>query len=95
MVLKNNESGSKARVAIYVRVSTNHQIDKDSLPMQKQDLTAYAKLMLGTDDVVIFEDAGYSGKNTARPKFREMISQIRSGAFTHLLVWTLPLCMMS
>ena len=87
MVLKNNESGSKARVAIYVRVSTNHQIDKDSLPMQKQDLTAYAKLMLGTDDVVIFEDAGYSGKNTARPKFREMMSQIRSGAFTHLLVW--------
>ena len=36
------------RVAIYVRVSTLHQVDKDSLPMQKQDLLAYAKLMLGT-----------------------------------------------
>lgn len=75
------------RVAIYVRVSTLHQIDRDSLPMQKQDLLAYAKIMLGTDDCVIFEDAGYSGKNTDRPKFQEMMSQIRAGGFTHLLVW--------
>lgn len=79
--------GIKARVAIYVRVSTLHQIDKDSLPMQKQDLIAYAKLMLGTDDFVIFEDAGYSAKNTDRPKFQEMMSQIRTGVFTHMLVW--------
>ena len=79
--------GSKARVAIYVRVSTLHQVDRDSLPMQKQDLIAYAKLMLNTDDYVIFEDAGYSGKNTDRPKYQEMLSQLRAGAFTHLLVW--------
>jgi len=76
-----------AKVAIYVRVSTLHQIDRDSLPMQKQDLLAYAKLMLNTEDCVIFEDAGYSGKNTDRPKFQEMMSQIRAGSFTHLLVW--------
>lgn len=86
MVHKTNQDGNN-RVAIYVRVSTLHQIDKDSLPMQKQDLIAYAKLMLNTDDYVIFEDAGYSGKNTSRPKFQEMMSQIRSGMFTHLLVW--------
>lgn len=87
MALKNLPPGARARVAIYVRVSTLHQVDRDSLPMQKQDLIAYAKLMLGTDDVVIFEDAGYSGKNTDRPKFQEMMSQIRTGTFTHLLVW--------
>lgn len=81
----NNER--KLRVAIYVRVSTTYQVDKDSLPMQKQDLIAYAKLMLGTDDYVIFEDAGYSGKNTDRPRFQEMMSQMRAGLFTHLLVW--------
>ena len=78
---------TRARVAIYVRVSTLYQVDKDSLPMQKQDLIAYAKLILGTEDYVIFEDAGYSGKNMDRPKFQEMMSQIRSGAFTHMLVW--------
>lgn len=87
MTLKNLPPGARARIAIYVRVSTLHQIDRDSLPMQKQDLIAYAKVMFGTDDIVIFEDAGYSGKNTDRPKFQEMMSQIRAGGFTHLLVW--------
>ena len=62
---KNQERPKKA--ALYVRVSTNYQIDKDSLPMQRQDLVNYAKLMFGIDDYVIFEDAGYSGKNTDRP----------------------------
>lgn len=75
------------KVAIYIRVSTTHQIDRDSIPMQKSDLIAYTKLMLNTEDYVIFEDAGYSGKNTDRPNFQKMMSQIRSGTFTHLLVW--------
>ena len=75
------------RVAIYIRVSTTHQIDKDSLPMQRKDLISYAKLMLHTENYSIFEDAGYSGKNMERPKFKEMMSLIRSGFFTHVLVW--------
>lgn len=75
------------RVAIYIRVSTTYQIDKDSLPMQRQDLIAYSKLLLNTDDYVIFEDAGYSGKNTQRPQYQEMMAQIDKGLFTHLLVW--------
>lgn len=87
MMQNRTAPASTNRVAIYIRVSTTHQIDKDSLPMQRQDLIAYAKLMLNTDDYVIFEDAGYSGKNTDRPKFQEMTSQIRQGAFSHLLVW--------
>ena len=81
------QSGSQNRVAIYIRVSTTHQIDKDSIPMQRNDLVSYARLMLNTDDYAIFEDAGYSGKNTDRPNFQKMMSQIRSGDFTHLLVW--------
>jgi len=81
------QSGNQNRVAIYIRVSTTHQIDKDSIPMQRNDLVSYARLMLNTDDYAIFEDAGYSGKNTDRPNFQKMMSQIRSGAFTHLLVW--------
>jgi len=55
--------------------------------MQRQDLISYSKLILNTDDYIIFEDAGYSGKNTLRPKFQEMMTQIRQGLFTHLLVW--------
>ena len=68
-----NSDAKNVRVAIYVRVSTLYQVDKDSLPMQKNDLIAYAKLMLGTDDYFIFEDAVYSGKNTDRPKYQETV----------------------
>ncbi|WP_346888301.1 recombinase family protein [Clostridium sp. UBA1056] len=77
----------KNKVAIYVRVSTNYQIDKDSLPLQRSELSNYSKYALNVNDYVIFEDAGYSGKNTDRPKYQEMMSRIRQGEFTHLLVW--------
>lgn len=75
------------KVAIYIRVSTTYQIDRDSLPMQRKDLTAYASLILGIEAHEIFEDAGYSGKNTDRPAFQEMMERVRHGEFTHILVW--------
>ena len=36
----NNRAERPRKVAIYIRVSTTHQIDKDSLPMQRKDLIA-------------------------------------------------------
>ncbi|EOR20561.1 putative resolvase [Clostridium sartagoforme AAU1] len=75
------------KVAIYVRVSTTYQADKDSLPLQKSDLINYSKFVLGIDDYEIFEDAGYSGKNTSRPDYQQMINRIKTGEFSHLLVW--------
>jgi site-specific DNA recombinase len=86
-LLPENAKEKVIRVAIYVRVSTVYQIDKDSLPMMRQELVAYCKYILGTEDYVIFEDAGYSGKNTDRPDYQKMMRQIREGLFTHLLVW--------
>lgn len=77
------------RVAIYVRVSTHYQIDKDSLPVQKEELTAYAKYVLNASSYEVFEDAGYSAKNTDRPDYQKMMSRVRSGEFTHILVWKL------
>lgn len=87
---RNDTSGADTpskKVAIYIRVSTSYQVDKDSLPMQRKDLTAYSELILGIPDYVIFEDAGYSGKNTDRPAFQEMIKRIRQHEFSHVLVW--------
>ena len=55
--------------------------------MQRKDLIAYCELILGIEDYEIFEDAGYSGKNTDRPAFQEMMQKIRAGSFSHLLVW--------
>ena len=45
---KSKSGLSRARkVAIYIRVSTMYQVDRDSLPMQRKDLIAYAELILG------------------------------------------------
>lgn len=53
------ESKLNKKAALYVRVSTNMQIDKDSLPLQKSDLANYAKYALDIPEYEIFEDAGY------------------------------------
>lgn len=55
----------KLKAAIYVRVSTRYQVDKDSLPFQKEELINYIKYALNIEDYEIFEDAGYSAKNTS------------------------------
>lgn len=72
--------------ALYVRVSTKYQVDKDSLPFQKKKLKEYLKF-LGIKNFVIFEDDGYSAKNTDRPQYQKMMSGIRRGEFSHLVVW--------
>ena len=79
----------QVRVAIYVRVSTHYQVDKDSLPVQKEELVAYAKYVLNANSSEIFEDAGFSAKNTDRPDFQQMMSRVREGEFSHVLVWKL------
>lgn len=83
----NPEPSRKQKAALYLRVSTEYQVDKDSLPMQKRDLIAYCDLILGIQDYEVFEDAGYSGKNTDRPAFQNMMSRIRNREFSHVLVW--------
>ena len=81
------ETLSKTKVAIYIRVSTHWQVDKDSLQVQRRELIAYAEMVLGITDYVVFEDPGYSAKNTDRPDYQRMMSRLRSGEFSHLLVW--------
>lgn len=78
---------NELKVAIYIRVSTKWQIDKDSLPLQRDELPKYAELVLGIKKHEIFEDAGYSAKNTDRPAYQRMMARVRSGEFSHILVW--------
>lgn len=77
---------TKKRAALYVRVSTRYQIDKDSLPFQRKKLKEYCKF-LEIEDCIIFEDDGYSAKNTDRPHFQDMMNRVRSGEFSHVIVW--------
>ncbi len=75
------------KVAIYTRVSTAMQADKDSLPTQRTELVYYAQYVLDITDYEIFEDAGFSAKDTSRPAFQDMLARVRDGEFTHVLVW--------
>ena len=77
---------TEKKAALYVRVSTRYQVDKDSLPFQRKKLKEYCKL-IGIEKFQIFEDDGYSAKNTDRPHFQEMIGRVRNGEFSHVIVW--------
>lgn len=82
-----SDKGNLRKAALYIRVSTTYQVEKDSLPMQREDLINYAKYALNIDKYEIFEDAGYSAKSTERPAYQQMMSRLRDREFSHLLVW--------
>lgn len=75
------------KAALYIRVSTVMQADRDSLPLQRDDLINYSRYALNIEDYEIFEDAGFSAKNTDRPKYQEMMARVRNREFSHILVW--------
>lgn len=74
-------------VAIYVRVSTGHQIDKCSLPFQKKSIEEYVKHVLHVEHFKVYEDAGKSAKNTKRPAFERMMNDLRNGLISHVIVY--------
>lgn len=82
-----NDIVKSKKVAIYIRVSTHFQADKDSLKVQRRELIAYSEMVLGIKEYHVFEDPGYSAKNTDRPDYQKMMDRLRTGEFSHLLVW--------
>ena len=75
------------KAAIYTRVSTQGQAQNgESLDMQKERLIAYVKSQ-GWELFKIYEDGGYSGKNTERPAFQEMIQATEKRLFDVLVVY--------
>jgi len=72
------------KVAVYIRVSTEEQAKEGfSLDAQKQVLTDYCEAL----DYEIFKfyvDDGYSGRNTRRPAYRQMMDDI--GEWDSILV---------
>lgn len=78
------------KCVIYIRVSTDMQINGYSLEAQKNVLRRYAERE-GMEIVYIYEDAGKSGKNIeGRPAFQEMIYEIENGMeIDYILVYKL------
>ena len=76
---QNKAAPKKERCYIYIRVSTQMQVDGYSLDAQRDLLIKEAK---HRDMVVVaeFSDEGKSGKNTTgRPQFTEMLNRIKNG----------------
>lgn len=66
------------RAALYVRVSTDEQAAEGySLEAQKSILSDHC-LAEGFDIAAVYEDDGYSGRNSNRPAYRKMMSDIES-----------------
>lgn len=67
--------------ALYTRVSSQGQMggDYNSLESQRERLEAYCKSQENHQIYKIYEDGAYSGENLDRPKFREMLQDIREG----------------
>ena len=57
------------------------------MPVQREELINYSRYALNISDYEVFEDAGYSAKNTDRPDYQRMMARVRTGEFSHVLVW--------
>lgn len=76
------------RVACYVRVSTENQLENYSIDEQIDRLTAYCKAK-DYYNVKFYTDGGYSGGNINRPALKNMISDIENGKIHIVIVYKL------
>jgi len=70
--------------AIYARQSVDRS---DSISIESQ--VEFCKYELRGEEYKVYSDKGYSGKNTERPAFAEMISDIKNGNISKVIVYKL------
>lgn len=70
--------------AIYARQSIDK---KDSISIDTQ--IEFCRRFAGAEECRVYTDKGWSGKNIDRPEFRRLLSDIKSGAITKLVVYKL------
>jgi site-specific DNA recombinase len=74
--------------ALYVRVSTSQQVEKDSLATQESRLRAYC-VANGIDRCTIYKDEGLSAKDTDRPQLKRLFEDCKKGRIQVVLVTAL------
>ena len=73
----------------YIRVSSDEQAQHGiSVDAQRQILQAWA-VTRQLPGIQIYEDAGFSGKNTRRPALQRLLGDVRAGQIDHVVVWKL------
>lgn len=71
--------------AIYARQSINK---KDSISIETQ-IDLCKKEVKDNSEIKIYEDKGFSGKNTLRPSFKQMINDVEQGLIKNIVVYRL------
>ena len=73
------------KTAIYIRVSTTQQIDRDSLKTQEERLSQYCNAQ-NYKIYKIYKDQGISAKDTKRPAFEALMQDIKEKKFETVVV---------
>jgi len=77
------------QAGIYIRVSTEDQVrEGHSLEQQCEKLKSFC-VAKSYEVYKVYEDAGISAKNTKRPKFQEMMTDMREGKIKLILAYKL------
>ncbi|MTI80068.1 MAG: hypothetical protein FH758_04145 [Firmicutes bacterium] len=78
----------KLKAALYIRVSTEEQVENHSIPSQKERIEAFCK----SQDWEIYDyfiDDGFSGKNLDRPAMQKLLSEAGEKKFDIVLIYRL------
>lgn len=79
---------NKMRVGIYIRVSTDEQVDGFSLSAQQSRCEALA-IAKGWDVGQIYSDLARSGKDLKRPQYEAMIKDLEAGLIQGVIIFKL------
>ena len=79
----------KKIAAIYIRVSTDMQVEEGySIDAQKEQLTAYC-ISKGIKNYDYYVDGGWSGSNIERPEMQRLIKDVCDDKISHVIVYKL------
>jgi site-specific DNA recombinase len=82
-------SKNKKIAAIYIRVSTDAQVEEGySIDAQKEQLAAYC-ISKGIKDYEFYIDGGWSGSNLERPEMQRLIKDAKEERISHCIVYKL------
>lgn len=71
--------------AIYARQSVDK---KESISIESQ-IELCRREVLSGEEIKVYKDKGYSGKNTKRPAFTELMEDVKSGSVSKIIVYRL------
>ncbi len=87
--LKNMSKQKITNCAIYTRVSTDLQAEKEfsSCESQEEKIQAFVKSQNNWQVAKVYSDAGYTGANTKRPALTELLEDIKQNKIDIVLVY--------